>query len=146
MPRPQRLCRRRSVSRLLNVIENYFRYKTLRSRLISAALLASQPLLAETIVGRVVDEADGDTITVLDALKHQHKIRLSGIDAPEDGRQRTANLPKVTFSVGLTSIIGLFWTLLETLMVPETGIEPVRPLFTKAADFKSAAMGFRHIY
>ena len=23
-------------------------------------------------------------------------------------------------------------------MVPETGIEPVRPLFTKAADFKSA--------
>ena len=30
------------------------------------------------------------------------------------------------------------WTLLEVLMVPETGIEPVRPLFTKAADFKSA--------
>jgi endonuclease YncB( thermonuclease family) len=27
--------------------------------------------------------ADGDTITVLDADKVQHKIRLAGIDAPE---------------------------------------------------------------
>ncbi len=38
---------------------------------------------AETITGRVVGVADGDTITVLDADKVQHKIRLSGIDAPE---------------------------------------------------------------
>ena len=43
-------------------------------------------LQAESIVGRVVAVADGDTITVLDALKHQHKIRLSGIDAPEGGQ------------------------------------------------------------
>ena len=35
--------------------------------------------------------------------------------------------------------------LLDVLMVPETGIEPVRPLFTKAADFKSAVTCFRHI-
>jgi len=27
--------------------------------------------------------ADGDTVTVLDASKVQHKIRLSGIDPPE---------------------------------------------------------------
>ena len=39
---------------------------------------------AETIVGRVVGIADGDTITVLDADKVQHKIRLAGIDAPEE--------------------------------------------------------------
>jgi endonuclease YncB( thermonuclease family) len=38
---------------------------------------------AETIVGHVVGVADGDTITVLDARKVQHKIRLAGIDAPE---------------------------------------------------------------
>ena len=38
---------------------------------------------AETLTGRVVSVADGDTITVLDANREQHKIRLGGIDAPE---------------------------------------------------------------
>lgn len=38
---------------------------------------------AATIEGRVVGVADGDTITVLDSDNTQHKIRLSGIDAPE---------------------------------------------------------------
>ena len=39
---------------------------------------------AETILdGRVVEVADGDTLTVLDAQKKQHTIRLLGIDAPE---------------------------------------------------------------
>lgn len=38
---------------------------------------------AETLTGRVVGVADGDTITVLDANRLQHKIRLAGIDAPE---------------------------------------------------------------
>lgn len=33
--------------------------------------------------GRVVHIADGDTLTVLDAARHQHKIRLDSIDAPE---------------------------------------------------------------
>ena len=33
--------------------------------------------------GRVVGVADGDTVTVLDASRQQHKIRLMGIDAPE---------------------------------------------------------------
>jgi len=38
---------------------------------------------AETLAGRVVGVADGDTATVLDANKVRHKVRLSGIDAPE---------------------------------------------------------------
>ncbi|MEO8787154.1 MAG: thermonuclease family protein, partial [Chitinophagaceae bacterium] len=38
---------------------------------------------AETLTGQVVKIADGDTLTVLDASKQQHKIRLAGIDAPE---------------------------------------------------------------
>ena len=38
---------------------------------------------AATITGKVVSLADGDTITVLDADKTQHKVRRSGIDAPE---------------------------------------------------------------
>ena len=39
--------------------------------------------VAETFVGRVVGVADGDTITLLDSANDQHKIRLSGIDAPD---------------------------------------------------------------
>ena len=38
---------------------------------------------AETMSGEVVGLADGDTVTVLDASKVQHRIRLAGIDAPE---------------------------------------------------------------
>lgn len=33
--------------------------------------------------GKVVNVADGDTITVLDAQNTKHKIRLQGLDAPE---------------------------------------------------------------
>lgn len=39
--------------------------------------------MAETTIGKVVGVSDGDTITVLDDAHRQHKIRLSGIDAPE---------------------------------------------------------------
>ena len=46
-------------------------------------LLLSLPSLAADVFGKVVSVADGDTITVLDDTKVQHKIRLAGIDAPE---------------------------------------------------------------
>jgi endonuclease YncB( thermonuclease family) len=46
-------------------------------------LTVATVVCAETIVGHVVGVSDGDTITVLDAQKVQHKIRLAGIDAPE---------------------------------------------------------------
>lgn len=39
-----------------------------------------------TLEGRVVGVADGDTVTVLDADRRQHKVRLAGIDAPEKGQ------------------------------------------------------------
>ena len=38
---------------------------------------------AETVTGRIVAVADGDTITLLDETLQLHKIRLAGIDAPE---------------------------------------------------------------
>ncbi|MBU1397044.1 MAG: thermonuclease family protein [Gammaproteobacteria bacterium] len=41
---------------------------------------------ADTLTGRVVGIADGDTLTLLDATNTQYKIRLSGIDSPEKGQ------------------------------------------------------------
>lgn len=47
------------------------------------ACMLSSTVWAQSIVGEVVAIADGDTLTVLDANRVQHKIRLAGIDAPE---------------------------------------------------------------
>ena len=47
------------------------------------ALLFCCVAAAEEITGRVVGVADGDTLTILDSTRTQHKIRLNGIDAPE---------------------------------------------------------------
>jgi endonuclease YncB( thermonuclease family) len=41
---------------------------------------------AEVLKGRVVGVANGDTITLLDGNRHQHRIRLAGIDPPEKGQ------------------------------------------------------------
>ncbi len=38
---------------------------------------------ADTLTGKVVKVADGDSMTVLDNTSTQHRIRLQGIDAPE---------------------------------------------------------------
>ena len=53
-----------------------------------ASLLLSVPLMAKAnaLYGLVVNVADGDTITVLDSTKQQHRIRLLHIDAPERGQ------------------------------------------------------------
>ncbi|WP_232428956.1 thermonuclease family protein [Aromatoleum toluclasticum] len=48
-----------------------------------ALLIAATSALADTYTGRVVGVTDGDTLTVLDHDYIQHKVRLSGIDAPE---------------------------------------------------------------
>ena len=67
-------------------------------RIITILLLAlACTAHAETITGRVVGVADGDTITVLDGGKVQHKIRLSGIDAPEK-KQAFGNRSKESLS------------------------------------------------
>lgn len=49
---------------------------------IALLLLLSYPAFAD-VTGVVVGVADGDTVTVLDAAKTQHKVRVAGIDAPE---------------------------------------------------------------
>ena len=56
---------------------------------------------AATIEGKVVKVADGDTVTVLDADNKKHKVRLTGIDAPERrqayGNKSTESLINLVF-------------------------------------------------
>jgi endonuclease YncB( thermonuclease family) len=62
--------------------------------------------LAAEIQGVVVGVADGDTLTVLDSTHTQHKIRLSGIDAPEKsqpfGDRSKQSLSALTFGKRIT--------------------------------------------
>jgi endonuclease YncB( thermonuclease family) len=63
---------------------------------------------ADVLAGRVVGIADGDTVTVLDESNGQHRIRLSGIDAPEKGQPygMTAkeNLSRMVFGKPVTVV------------------------------------------
>ena len=58
-------------------------------------------VLAGTFQGKVVGISDGDTVTVLDSAKGQHRIRLGGIDAPEKaqpfGQKSKENLSRLVF-------------------------------------------------
>jgi len=58
-------------------------------------LLSFLPIsvFSQDLRGKVVSVADGDTITVLDSSKRQHKISLYGIDCPEN-RQSFGNQAK----------------------------------------------------
>lgn len=55
-------------------------------RWLLALLLLASPAHAETISGQVVAVIDGDTLTLRDAAKKRHRIRLAYIDAPERGQ------------------------------------------------------------
>ena len=62
----------------------------------------------QTLSGRVVRIADGDTITVLDASNTQHRIRLQGVDAPESkqdfGTQSKQRLSSMVFGKDVTVV------------------------------------------
>lgn len=61
-----------------------------------ALALFSSSGIAETIMGKVVAVADGDTLIVLDHNHVQHKIRLAGIDAPEKKQSFWPTLERVS--------------------------------------------------
>lgn len=65
----------------------------MRQSWLLALLLLSLHAHADLLLGKVINVADGDTITVLDDTNTQHKIRLAGIDAPEK-RQAFGNVSK----------------------------------------------------
>ena len=76
------------------------------SRLAPLLLLAALTCNAATFEGRVVGVSDGDTITVLDSTNTQHKVRLSGIDAPEKkqafGQRSKESLSDLVFDKPVT--------------------------------------------
>ena len=63
--------------------------------------LTSLTVCADGLEGRVVAVADGDTITLPDANRQQHKIRPAGIDAPEKapfGQRSKQDLSELAFA------------------------------------------------
>jgi endonuclease YncB( thermonuclease family) len=67
-------------------VQSIFRNLICLLSFVLAFSLPHSTSFAETIEGKVVKVADGNTITVLDSNKQQHRIRLAGIDAPEKGQ------------------------------------------------------------
>jgi endonuclease YncB( thermonuclease family) len=63
--------------------------------------LSGRTAWADVLEGRVVAVADGDTITLLDNNKQQHRIRLAGIDAPKKaqpfGQRSKQHLAELAF-------------------------------------------------
>ena len=64
-------------------------------------------LSAGTIIGKVVKVADGDTLTIVDSKGFKYRIRLAGIDAPEQdqpyGKKSTKNLRWLIFNKEVTA-------------------------------------------
>ncbi len=69
------------------------KFKTLVILVLFATLSAN----AQTIYGKVINIADGDTLTILTEQKEQVKIRLASIDAPEK-KQDFGNVSRKSLS------------------------------------------------
>jgi endonuclease YncB( thermonuclease family) len=80
-----------------------------RFLLITIAFLLS-PAYAQQLSGLVVGISDGDTVTLLDSNHQQHRIRLSGIDAPEShqpfGQKSKASLSAMIFNRNVVAECG----------------------------------------
>ena len=77
----------------------------MKSFLVALTFLSSLSVEGGTLEGRIVGIQDGDTVTLLDAFKTQHKIRLVGIDAPESdqpfGQRSKQSLSAMIFGKGV---------------------------------------------
>ena len=58
----------------------------IRKILVGLALTAVFPVQAADLTAKVVQVADGDTISVLDNRNRKYRIRFLGIGAPERGQ------------------------------------------------------------
>lgn len=90
--------------------------KLMASLILIACSIASSAM-ADTITGKVVSIADGDTLTILDEARVQHKVRLAQIDAPETshgknkpgqpfGNDSKQSLAQLTFGKMVTASCG----------------------------------------
>jgi len=73
------------------------------------ALSLSPALSADTLTGKVVRVVDGDTLYVLDADKTQHKIRLAGIDAPEQGQPFGTKAKEALLDLVAGKVVDVDW-------------------------------------
>lgn len=78
--------------------------------LIVAFLVMSLALNVQTLQGKVVRVADGDTITILDATNTQNKVRLNKIDAPEKKQAFGEVLRKHLASMVAGKIVNVEWS------------------------------------
>lgn len=87
---------------IFNQVSAWVTVVTIKKLLATLLLLLTSWCQAEIIHGVVVAVLDGDTITVLDAARVQHRIRLSGIDAPEKhqayGQRSKQSLSELVFN------------------------------------------------
>ncbi len=66
---------------MLRPVRPLFRCHAAAAALLLVASLAQGRVLE--LEGRVVAVHDGDTVTLLDGMRVQHRVRIAGIDAPE---------------------------------------------------------------
>lgn len=75
--------------------------KNFLSVVVLLVLLVTNANASFVLQGLVIGVSDGDSITVLDSDKRQHKIRLQGIDAPEKaqayGQKSKESLSKLVY-------------------------------------------------
>ncbi len=80
---------------------NAVAWRLARTAVFIAVVSCAVQARAALLRGEVVALADGDTITVLDTDRRQHKVRLAGIDAPEKrqpfGTQSKGSLAEMVF-------------------------------------------------
>lgn len=116
-------------------------------------LLWAGAALTDTVTGRVVGVTDGDTITVLDSDKHQHTIRVAGIDAPEKkqpfGQRSKENLSRLVFGKAVEvkwSKRDRYQRIVGKVMVAEPGCQRPDCAKTLDAGLDQVAAGFAWWY
>ncbi|MBB4843193.1 endonuclease YncB(thermonuclease family) [Paucibacter oligotrophus] len=78
-----------------------------------AALIVAFTAHAETVTGKVIGVADGDTVTVLTEGPRQVKVRIAGIDAPEKGQAFGQAAKKVMSDCAFGQVASVDWKKLD---------------------------------